>query len=251
MAFLLHGWCSTTYLPLLRARPDWFVRHAALELALPASPASLPGSFSARSRTPRTRLLALRLTCAAPVTPPQDQAVSFNLLYEGRVLPRPAGLLSAVPTGISSPPAAGARPRAGPTIRPRAGALCLQHSWLARSPTLRWVFRRLLPPHGLRRCAAAARTLGRSPSHCCASHTSPRLSLSDHIGSLACARAVTRSTSLAVGPASGRPRPLPRRQQRVRRRRGGSACSLSSRHPLPVWAAGAAPGPGVGRFRGW
>ena len=62
--------------------------------------------------TPHTRLLTARSTCAAPVTHPQHRAVSFNLLYEGRVLPRPPGLLSAVPTRISSSRGARAGPQA-------------------------------------------------------------------------------------------------------------------------------------------
>ena len=38
-----------------------------------------------------------------------------------------------------------------PIFRPRPIGHCLQHSWLARSATLRWVSGGLLPPRGLRR----------------------------------------------------------------------------------------------------
>ena len=69
-------------------------------------------------------------------------------------------------------------------------------SWTTTSSRLRW-------------CAAAARTLGRSPSHCCPSHTSPRCALSDHTGSLARARAVTGSNAPALGHAHGWPWPWP------------------------------------------
>ena len=98
-----------------------------------------------------------------------------------RMLPRDRRLRTQVtPTPARAQPTVGLQPAAAPVphesdtcecsrplkadSRPRAGALCLQHSWLARSSTLRWVFHGLLPPLFVRRCAAAARTLGRSPS---------------------------------------------------------------------------------------
>ena len=118
-----------------------------LKLALRASPASLPRSFLHAYTHAATHLLAQRPTSASPVTSPQQHAPSFNLPYRGRRLPRPAGLLSAVPAALPPLLAAGARPQAGLYFRPRAGAHCLQHCWLARSSILRWVFRGLLPPH--------------------------------------------------------------------------------------------------------
>ena len=115
-----------------------------------------------------------------------------------------------------------------PHIRPRPIGLCLQHSWLARSATLRWVTGGVLPPHGLRRCAAAARTLGRSPSWHAPLSTPPLISLFDGSSVPCQVPLVDASTSPLVDPAPGRPWPLPRRQQRARRRRGGSARSFSS-----------------------
>ena len=90
-----------------------------------------------------------------------------------RMLPRDRRLRTQVtPTPARAQPTVGLQPAAAPVphesdtcecsrplkadSRPRAGALCLQHSWLARSSTLRWVFHGLLPPLFVRRCAAAA-----------------------------------------------------------------------------------------------
>ena len=199
-----------------------------LKLALRASPASLPRSFLHAYTHAATHLLAQRPTSASPVTSPQRHAPSFNLPYRGRRLPRPAVLLSAVPAALPPLLAAGARPRAGPSFRPRAGALCLQHCWLARSSTLRWVFRGLLPPH-----ASDGARPPLEPSAARPHTAAPLIPLldvhfADHTGSLARARAVTGSTAPALGHAHGWPWPWPWRQQRVRRRRRGSARSFSN-----------------------
>ena len=75
---------------------------------------------------------------------------------------------------------------------------------------------------------AAARTLARSPSCHAALSTPPPTSLFDCATVPSQVPLVAGSTSPPVGHAGGQPRPPPLRQQRVRRRRGGSARSKLS-----------------------
>ena len=157
--------------------------------------------------TPCTRLLTLRPTSAARVTPPQDRAVSFNLLYEGCVLPRHAGLLSAVPTADPPLPAARARPQDG-RMRADSGCSCpgiIPDNFILELVDHHHQGGQLSPaPKG---ALAAARTLAHSPSCHATLSTPPLSSLFDGATVPSQVPLVAASTSPPVGHAGSQPRP--------------------------------------------
>ena len=145
--------------------------------------------------------------------------------YKGRVPPRRAAVVSASPAAVRLAHRCAARPRAGPTFPPRAGALCLPALLEARSSTLRWVSGGPLPPHGAQRCVAAALPLERSPSR--RRPVTARTFLRPSHPCCACttARSLPPSTSPALGHALGWALPRLRRRGRAP---GGNAARFHS-----------------------
>ena len=167
------------------------------------------------SRADSSLSLSCRSLAVLRPTAASARQVSSPMHYEGRVPPRRAGVVSASPAAVRLAHRCAARPRAGPTFPPRAGALCLPALLEARSSTLRWVSGGPLPPHGAQRCVAAALPLERSPSR--RRPVTARTFLRPSHPCCACttARSLPPSTSPALGHALGWALPRLRRRGRA------------------------------------